>query len=217
MSKSISQAVLDELGLNEITAFCLLEFTDGVSMFRYTDCDVPLWYAADGTTSVEFTPRGFSFNNINYSSGTIIDNATIKVDNVNQILTSSFTGGVIRDQEATIWVCVLNSDDSILGAAELFMGNIDGWDLEEDFVTISISNIFTKWHNAANNRYSASCRWKVFKGKECQYVGPKTDCKKSYDECVERENTANFGGFKWLPDLENKTSIWWGPTPKEQK
>lgn len=217
MSKSISQVVLDELGTNEIISFNLFEFTDGINTYRYTDCDIPLWVTVDGTTAVEFTPRGFTFDNINYSEGNIIDSATLKVDNVDQIMSSIFLGSVVQGNEATLWICILNSNKSILGVAPIFMGNIDGWALDESLIDISISNIFTRWHNSANNRYSPSCRWKKFKGTECKYAGAETECDRSYARCIELGNTANFGGFRWLPDLENRTNIWWGPKPKEQK
>lgn len=41
------------------------------------------------------------------------------------------------------------------------------------------------------------CEWE-FKGDECGYDGAETNCKHTYDACVEYGNTLNFGGEKGL-------------------
>ena len=44
-------------------------------------------------------------------------------------------------------------------------------------------------------------------------------CDGSYDRCLLMDNTANFGGFRWLPALQDR-KIWWGqkePNDKKRK
>jgi hypothetical protein len=53
----------------------------------------------------------------------------------------------------------------------------------------------------------------VFKGLECGYTGSESKCDRSYARCESLNNTANFGGERWLPSIEN-ANIWWGQTPE---
>jgi len=48
----------------------------------------------------------------------------------------------------------------------------------------------------------------VFCG-NCPYVSSETWCDKSYDRCNTLGQTNNFGGFRWLPAIQEK-DIWWG-------
>jgi phage-related protein len=46
--------------------------------------------------------------------------------------------------------------------------------------------------------FSPSCPWQ-FKGEECGYGGPETECNKSWARCQQLGNTARFGGFRFIP------------------
>jgi len=211
MAKSISQVVLDALAANELTTCHLLQFTGGETTYRFTDLDVPIYYNPDSTSSNIFTPRGFVFDSINYSIGQIVDDASLSIDNLDQLMTAIFVGGDVEGGEATTWLCIIDSDNNVIDTVQLFHGLLGGFEIDETEVRLTILPVFSKWNQSAHAYCSASCRWKVFKGVECQYAGAYETCNRSYNHCKARENTANFGGFRWLFELQNQ-DIFWGPT-----
>ncbi len=94
-------------------------------------------------------------------------------------------------------------------AAIIFEGTIDSWHLDEEKLNFTIVSLFVQWAQKTLQRHAPSCRWKVFGGTECGYVGGETECDRSYARCLELANTDNFGGFRWLPSIVDK-EIWWG-------
>ncbi len=216
MSRTISQDVLDQLETDEITSFHLLQFTVGASTYRYTDAEVPITYAVDGTSEVTFESRGFSFDNINYSEGDIVDSVSIRVDNLDRILTSIFGDNVVREEECILYVVLFDDDNDVIDTQQIFNGFINDFSIDEIELAMTVTSIFVKWNQTSGSRHSKLCRWKKFKGTECQYAGAETLCDRSYDKCLELSNTDNFGGFRWLPPIED-VQIWWGPKPKDMK
>jgi len=103
--------------------------------------------------------------------------------------------------------------DMSAGAIILFNGQIDKWSLDESQLVMTIADMNVQWARKPLSRHPASCRWRVFKGPECGYTGSETWCDRSYARCSALGNTANFGGFRWLPSIMDK-EIWWGRQPK---
>ncbi|MBW2024368.1 MAG: hypothetical protein JRH08_00725 [Deltaproteobacteria bacterium] len=103
--------------------------------------------------------------------------------------------------------------DMSAGAITLFNGQIDRWSLDEAQLVMTIADMNVQWARKPLSRHPASCRWRVFKGPECGYTGSETWCDRSYARCSALGNTANFGGFRWLPSIMDK-EIWWGRQPK---
>jgi len=91
----------------------------------------------------------------------------------------------------------------------LFHGILDSWELSEGRIRLTATNVLNTWQEHSLSRHSSSCRWRAFKGPECQYVGSAVHCDRSYTRCVELGNQANFGGFRFLPDIVDK-EVWWG-------
>ncbi len=217
MSRTISQDILDKLETNEITSFNLLEFTVGASTYRYTDCEVPITYATDGTTAVTFQPRSFLFENVSYSNDDIVDSCSVRVDNLDRVLTSLFIDNVIAEEECVLYIILFNDDNTVLGTQQIFNGYINDFTIDEQDLKMTITSIFTKWNQTSGSKYTSLCRWKVFKGVECQYAGAETTCDRSWDRCNnDLSNGDNYGGFRWIPDSEDIT-IWWGPKPKDSE
>lgn len=216
MSRSIIQSVLNQLEANELTTFMSLEFTDGSSWYRYTDLDVPVYAPTDSTTSHLFTPIGFRVESITYSTGNIVDEASLEIDNINQVMTSLFAGGTMQGNEASLYCGVMDANDQVLDLIKVFEGLLDSFDLDERSLKLKISSYFSQWSQETMGKHSSSCRWKKFKGAECRYAGAGDWCDRSYTRCQALNNIVHFGGFRFLPDLENK-SIWWGPTPEERR
>ena len=213
MSRNIDSNVIDELESKEHFPIQLLDFVDGGTTYRYTDIDVPLYLnttMSGITVSGTYNPRGFNFDSIRYSFGNIVDQAIISIDNTDQLMTSIFVDGTTQGEEANLYVAVLETSGTPIGMIKIFSGEVDSWELNEKSVRVTVSSPFIKWSQKPTTLHSASCRWKMFKGDECQYAGVELWCDRTYTRCFSLGNTAHFGGFRWLPDFENR-EIQWGP------
>jgi len=149
-----------------------------------------------------------TFDSISYSIGNIVDEAVLRLDNVDKVMTSIFVDGTSQDEDADIYVALLTSSGTEVGAVNLFSGQVDSWQLDEDEVRISVSTDFASWAQRSAALHSPSCRWKVFGGTECQYAGAESWCDRTKTRCIALDNAINFGGFPWLPSLENKEIRW---------
>jgi hypothetical protein len=207
--RNFSTAILDELAGEELKPFYLLTMTIGGTTYRYTDCDIPLYVSSN-----TYTPLGFKFQNINYSMGNIVDRVNIQIDNLDSVMTALFVGGTAQGSATTLSLVVLDSANNPVGGTStvLFQGEIDKWTLDEEKLKINVVSQFVKWQQSTLSRHSASCRWKAFKSTECNYGGGSTWCDRTYTRCEQLSNSSNFGGFRWLPSLED-ADIYWGRDP----
>ncbi|MEG6551908.1 hypothetical protein V6C53_16890 [Desulfocurvibacter africanus] len=95
----------------------------------------------------------------------------------------------------------------------LFGGEIDSWELSEGSISCEVLNRYSRWDQKTLRVQAASCPWR-FGSPECGHVvQPGENCFKTHKECVGFGNVASFGGFRWLPSLDNK-EITWGRTSK---
>jgi hypothetical protein len=134
----------------------------------------------------------------------------VQIDNLDDALTSYFVGGSPQGSTVILKVVLLDSSYNIIaGALTLFEGSLDGWDLDEEKVSITVASELVRWNQKTLAKHSPSCRWKKFKGTECAYAGAEVWCDRTYTRCAQLVNTANFGGFRWLPSIQEK-EIWWG-------
>ncbi len=215
MARGLSQQILDELSGNEMFPFYAFEFTDGSNDYKYTTLDVPIQLDVSGGPDGLYIPLGFKFESINFTLTNVMDDCTIVIDDIDGVLKSIIVANDIRENKASIYFGLLDTDDSLLGSVLMFTGEIDSNDVDETEVRMVIGSIFTRWTNESFSRHPSSCRWKVFGGIECTYSGTETHCDRSYTRCKTLDdNTANFGGFRWLPSIENK-KFQWGPTQTE--
>ena len=218
MARYLDLETLNELGSDEMFPFFCLDFTDGVTDYKYTTLDVPITLNVSGGPSGVYEPRGFQFEGINYTLSNVMDDATIKIDNLDSVLTPIFVTDDIEEQPASIYLGIMNTaadaTNEVLITILLFTGEIDSFDIDETEIRMVIGSIFSRWGHQSNNTHPSSCRWKLFKGVECQYSGDAASCDRVYETCVTLDNTANFGGFRWLPSIENK-KIQFGPNQSE--
>lgn len=197
----------------EIRAFDLLYFQIDGQPYCYTDCDVPIYW-----NGAMYTPRPFKLGNVSYSLAKIVDSASFAIDNMDDQLTAAFESGNPQDSPAAIYVVYLDADYKLIGLypddhVHLFSGTIDDWRSPEGNIEITIASDMVQWHQKTLRMQSSSCSWRVFKGAECGYSGVETKCDRSYARCEAFGNTANFGGERWLPSIED-ANIWWGKTPE---
>ena len=94
----------------------------------------------------------------------------------------------------------------------VFKGYLDSWKLDEEWIDVQIVSALEAWNRRIIRKSSSTCRWLKFKGEECGYSGEETWCDRTYARCSALGNTANYGGFRWLPSIMNK-KIFWGRSP----
>jgi len=216
--REIDQDLLDEIRKGSIRPFILMNLSvvndQGEAYhFNLTDCDVSIYFEG-----AKYEPYPFSVDSVNYSTARIIDEATVDIDVLDQSLTYYFAETGQQGQPIGLKMVLLDSDFQIVGdaAITMFSGEIDAWNLYPDEkIRITMTNEFTRWDMNTINLHSPSCRWKVFGGDECGYSKdyPTQECDRTYAACSKYNNTDNFGGYRWLPDIEDKI-IWWGRNPK---
>jgi hypothetical protein len=209
MTRSINSLVLTELGNEELRPFYLWWINISSTDYYWTDCDVPILHDSN-----LYQPKSFRVDPIKYSDASIVDKARVTVKNIDEVFTALLVGSSVQGSESEIKFVCLDSNYAIVNDAEiLFDGELDEWDLDEEQAKLTFTNIFYQWAKKTINRHTPSCRWRVFKNTQCKYAGGETWCDRSYTRCDALSNTANFGGFRWLPDMETK-EIWWGETQK---
>lgn len=210
--RTLSTEILAQLEAEELRPFYLLSMDCDGTTYYYTDCDVPI-----SLTNV-YTPLGFKFQPVRYSMEEIVDQVTIEIDNVNEVMTTLFVGGTPQGGDVVLSIVVLDSDYEITGgqSATIFEGEIDSWTLNENKLKITVTSIFHQWSQTTMHKHSASCRWQTFNsstlgtsGIECASTHGADWCDRTYERCQIIGNTTRFGGFRFLPDIVDK-EIWWG-------
>jgi hypothetical protein len=237
--RNIDTSIIAKLANGTFRPFDLLELVIDGKDYRYTDCDVDITLPDHVVTAVEDltlkvggdlddgivnepVPRiyaplsGFKYTPIKYSMVRIVDKATIEflvIDLPDMIL--AFAGGTPQGSLAIIRRVLVDDDYSLVSgtSAMVFEGTIDGWNMTEDILKITVVSQFVQWSQRALRLHSPSCPWKVFGGNTpdspCMYSGSEIWCDRTYVRCTALGNTANYGGFRWLPSIVDK-EIWWG-------
>lgn len=202
--KSFDSNITAELAKEMAASFFFIEMQFGTT-YRYTDCDVDMYH---GGNKYDHFP--FSISNVVNSAGLSVDSLELELSNVDLAISSIVMGESIAGKTCILSFFMVTSNYTIIAAEELFRGMVAEWELTEDKLRIKLVNEFIFWSKRTLRTCQASCRWE-FKGSECTYSGAENWCDQSYDRCIALANTDNFGGFRFLPSLEEK-KIWWGTT-----
>lgn len=195
----------------ESKMFWMLELQFNTTL-RYTDCDIDLYKetAVPGTYD-KFVSTPFSFGSINYSAKSSVDKLKIEIENVDLAMSAVFLNEDVENKWGILWVAFYDENDLLINEPiEVFRGLVGEWSLTEEKGSIVLVNEFIFWNKKVMRRHQSSCMW-VFKGDECGYSGTATSCDQGYTKCLALQNSDNFGGFRWLPDLTEK-DIYWGKT-----
>lgn len=191
--------------------FDLIDVNDQPYSLFYTDADVEVVY-----NEVVYKPTSFTIGNFSYSSGSKVDSLQITFDNVSLLPVSIFLNKEQRGRTAVVRFCALDSEGRVIGAYEVFRGFINKIEIREQAETstaeIEITHELATWNKSTLRVMTYRCPWR-FKDSNCGYTGAETWCDKTYQRCQALGNTANFGGFPHLAEIEEK-EIWWGRKPK---
>lgn len=214
--RSISEEILTQLRSGYITSFKLFEFTDGTDWYRYTDKDVPVYWAEDSTSLNKYTPYAVEIENIDYSYNNVVDSISIKISNLNSIMIALFANRIIQENVFNVYFGVMNSNNNIIDVFKIFEGEIDEYEIDEGDLNVKVASYFSKWADKSESKHGVLCRWHRFKGTECGYSGEGTTCNRLYKTCSEYGNIDNYGGFITVAAAENK-DVFWGPIPDERR
>ena len=212
--KAINASIQTQMESGQLVPFNILDMDIDSTHYRYTNCEIPLV-----VNSVRYESRDFKVGDIVTSNGLIIEQMQLDLWHLDadqdqdevSALTSVFVGGTPQGSSVLYATVLLNASTfKPLGDTyfTLFNGILGQWSLTEDTLSITVNSLLDQWSQRTLSLHPPSCRWKVFKGTECGYSGAETQCDRSYTRCTELSNTDNFGGFRWLPSIIDKTFKW---------
>jgi hypothetical protein len=213
--KPINASILTQLQANSMIPFHIISFNVGATTYYYTDCDVPITVGGN-----RYLPRPFTTGEIVDSSDSYTQELDVELTHLDQeqapdvrsalynaILATSPQGSAF----AISLVLLSTTDYTVVGSTTfpLFVGVIGAWNMDETTINMNVKGLLYHFTQKTLSQHPPSCRWKIFKGTECGYAGAGVTCDRSANMCYYTYgNFANFGGFRWLPTLENKVIIW---------
>lgn len=199
--RTINTELLDQLKSNEYRIAILVVLQIGGTTKRYTTWSDDVWLDNE-----QYFPRGMKVGTVSYGSSNIVSGVSIDFDDVNRELLVALGELGVDDYPISIIMAALDEYGIIIpdGYATIFSGTFSQWDYRPKTVSIKAVSIFSKFNRTTTRVFSSSCTIKVFKGSQCNYSGAETVCDRTYTQCSAFGNTANFQGFRWLPDLLNK-------------
>ena len=201
-------AILTNLWEEEaITAGAFVEMFFSSTTYRYHTLDIDLYFQSDF-----YAPKTFEVTSIERSSDLSVDKCTLKFSNTDKDMAAVLLTHEQTGQEVRVYIGAIGSDLQIVNLEHIFIGKITGWDINEREATITVSGFMSEWTKKTLRIAQASCPW-PFGGDECGYSGTAQSCSQSYKNCKLLNNTDNFGGFVYLPKLQ-EVDIWWGRVPK---
>ena len=168
----------------------------------FTSWDTELLYDSE-----IYRPRGLIVNDIESTSGKVANSVSIRVDDVDRAIYSVLGDHGNENSSIIVWAVIINEKNLVISGISLFEGPIDFWDYEVGAINISGLSKFGRWARVTTSKFSVSCRWKEFKGAECQYTGTASECDRTYDFCSGIGNKANFGGFPFLADMVRRRIV----------
>lgn len=189
----------------------MIEMELGSGTRYFTDSDIDIVFN-DGTGNQKYLSRGLTVPNIEYSASPTVDQVSIEFDNVDFEFSKMVLGEEVRGKTVKIYLANLNKVPQVMSRSLMFLGIIDTIHVDRNKATINLLSHMYLWQKQIpKRRHSSRCQWTFKDPLTCKYAGSDTVCDKSWDDCdsSNRNNTANFGGFRWLPSLIDR-QIWWG-------
>jgi len=198
--------IFQELQKETAKLFYLAEFQLNQRIYCYTDCDIEITYQEHS-----YLPMPFAVQAIIWTADLSVDRIVLEFSNIKKWLSSMLLSENAANKPAILSFVCINDKNRPIAVEELFRGVIAEWKLKEDKSSIEIVNELILWRKKALRTAQSSCRW-IFKSGECRYRGAEDWCDQTWDRCTKLNNTANFGGFRFLPAMMEK-KIWWGKIP----
>lgn len=176
---------------------------------RLTDSDIDIRHEG-----VWYRSRSMAFGETGHAIGPTAESVTIEIDNVDLLVSGWLQGIEIRGRRWRQRLVALNAHAQVVGSMIVFDGIVDSGSADRRTGTLRITSHMIWWQRRIPRRdHAASCPWTYRDPVTCRYTGAAPDCDKSWEQCQGRANSINFGGFRWLPALQQR-QIWWGRVPR---
>lgn len=176
---------------------------------RLTNADIDIWFEG-----FLYSAHGMDFGAAEYSITPAADKVFMELDNTGFVWSSIIQTQEIRGRRCIIRLAMLDDRGRVLGTVVHFDGLVDSMRLTNKTLKMDIFNHMILWKKRLPRRtHQATCTWTYKDPATCKYSGMADLCDKSWESCGNRANLPNFGGFRYLPSLENK-QLWWGRQPK---
>jgi hypothetical protein len=144
--RSIPTALNTEL-LKEASFLAHLVVLSAATPLRYTDLDVDVWSGGN-----QYMARGFEFDGIEYSLSATVDKMGLRVDNVDQAVSSLVMSEEIRGKGASITLAALTDQAQVIATAQIFSGLIDMIEVDELSGRIDIVTPWMLWRRKLPRR-----------------------------------------------------------------
>jgi phage-related protein len=201
--RTISTALQNQFAAENASGYTLIKI-GLTTTYYYTDCDIDLYYDGD-----KYLARGFELNGIEQSPGFASDAVSLDIDNVDRTFSAVVLSEDAANAPVSVYLQVLSTANTPIGTVELYNGFLSEWNLDEQRIRIKIGSEFMFWHKKSLRLPTPNCPW-GFKSAECAYAGAETLCDKSPERCSDLGNYVNFGGRKFVSDVEEQ-EVYWGP------
>jgi len=189
----------------DVAFFAHLVQLDLSTPVYYTDLDLDVVWGGN-----VYLSRGLRFDNIDLSIAASIDRVSFEIDNVGLEISALVLNNETRGRGCTIYLAALDAYGQVLGADIVFNGMLDGVRVDAKKGSFDVYSHLILWKKRIPGRiHQATCPWIFKDAATCRYAGVETWCDHSYDRCAVLNNNNNFGGFRFLPSLQNK-QLWWG-------
>lgn len=153
-----------------------------------------------------YRPRGMNVGTVSYGLSTIVSSFTLRLDDVDRAVYATIGGKGPTEWPMVVTLVVLDDVGQPITDANvvLFNGYVTEWSYQPGSVSFKVSSILRKWTKVTTRLFSPSCTVKVFKSPQCGYVGSENVCDRTYNQCDMYNNTLNFRGFRYLPEMRNR-------------
>lgn len=187
-----------KLAADQIARVWLVSF----STFNYTLYDTDVVFSA--TT---YTGTSGKLSAIEETAQGTVPTVSLTLQNVDRVIRDWLRGDDRRGTEVTIRVVMSdNLADSDGYLQRLFDIDSYTWEDRDAILSLTESPLLQGMRCPSRTTNPHFCPW-VFKGDECGYNGPITECDFTYQDCKERHGTdpKRYGGFLGKP----KQSLGW--------
>ncbi len=189
--KLLSQQLRAEKAKAEVISFYLVK----LDTYCYTDCDVSIMYNGD-----TYMPLPLQLQDFQSSADMALEGGNIRLGNVDLVVSSLILNNLLKNKNVTIYEAFFDSNNTIIDVDTIFVGRIEGQTIDDEYwATIYVSAYrYNQKTYIPNRRINRTCGW-MFKDADCNYSGSETWCSKTWQRCVELNNNARFGGFRFIP------------------
>ena len=196
-----------EIG-KDFAFFCHVLKMELSTAVYYTDLDMDVIW--EGNT---YLSRGLRFHNTSLNITAAIDRTSFEIDNTGLEFSSLVLSEDTRGRACTIHIAAIDKNGQVRAADTPFVGMLDSITVDNRKAVFDVYSHMILWKRKCPARiHQSSCPWIFKDAATCRYAGAELWCDHSYDRCVALSNSNNFGGFRFLPSLQNK-QIWWGRSP----